>query len=250
MNVIIIDDEPKARRLLSTILTECCPLVTDIHEAGTLLDGVQQIRKHQPDVVFLDIEMPDHMGFDIGNFLARDEMTFNLIFTTAYHQYAIKAFELNAIDYLLKPIRPKQVNEALHKAQQRINSQRIHQQLNDLQAFVRQNELKKIAVPVSNGVLFVKLDDIICIEADGMYTKLHSQSRGIEFISKPLKYFASILEASRAFYRPHRSFLINTDFIKRYMKKDGHSIIMDNDIEVPISRNNRDSFLEVLQSLS
>jgi len=250
MKTIIIDDEPKARRLLSNILTECCPLVTEIHEAENLMEGVKQIRIHQPDVVFLDIEMPDYLGIDIGDFLAKEEMNFHIIFTTAYSHYAVKAFEVNAIDYLLKPIRPKQINEALHKVQTNINKTQIAHQLASLKEFVEHKTIKKIAIPVSNGILFVKVETIICLEADGMYTKVHLLNDSVKTISKPLKYFVSLLEGVEIFFRPHRSFLINTNFIKQYIKKDGHTVVMENDITAPISRDKREAFMQVINTIT
>lgn len=250
MKAVIIDDESKARRLLSTILKDYCPQVTQIEEAKNLMDGVQLIRNAAPDVVFLDIEMPDYLGIEIGDFLEPDEMTFQLIFTTAYSEYAIKAFEVNAVDYLLKPIRPKQIKNALHKIAQRAhNNNNIAQQVSTLKESIQDNHFKKIAVPISTGILFIDIDDIICMEADGMYTQLHTNSNGAQMISKPLKYFVDLLEGNEQFYRSHRSFLININFVRQYIKKDGHSILLKNNIETPISRDKREVFLELISRL-
>jgi len=249
MKAVIIDDENKARHLLSTILKEYCPQITKIEEAPNLMEGVKQIRKHQPDVVFLDIEMPDYLGIEICDFLEEEEMTFALIFTTAYSHYAVKAFEINAVDYLLKPMRPKQIKAALSKVEQRTSTENIHHQLLELKESVQQNTFKKIGIPVADGIMFLKLEDIICLEADGMYTKLYTTSSDMQMISKPLKYFVSLLDEMEFFYRPHRSFFINIHYVKQYLKKDGHSIVMDNDVQVPLPRDKREDFLELMNKV-
>lgn len=250
MRTLIIDDEPKARRLLHTILSDFCPQVTEIQEAENLLEGVQLIRQTPPDLVFLDIEMPDFLGIEIGDFLEKEEITFHLIFTTAYSQYAIKAFEVNAVDYLLKPIRPKQLKKALQKIEQRACFGGHYQQLKELKASLQDNAPKKIAIPIANGILFTKTEDIICMEADGMYTKLHTNSNNQQVISKPLKYFVNLLKDHPVFYRPHRSYLININFVKQYIKKDGHTIVLDNDLQTPLARDKREEFLTKIKHLS
>lgn len=249
MKAVIIDDESKARHLLATILKDYCPQITQIEEAENLIEGVQLIRATIPDIVFLDIEMPDYLGIEIGDFLEPKEMTFQLIFTTAYSEYAIKAFEVNAVDYLLKPIRPKQIKGALKKIEQRIQYDSIAQQISVLKESIQENYFKKIAVPVSTGILFIDIEDIICMEADGMYTKLHTNSNGAQIISKPLKYFVELLKGNEHFYRSHRSFLININFVRQYVKKDGHSILLEKNIETPLSRDKRETFLEIINRL-
>jgi two-component system LytT family response regulator len=250
MKAVLIDDESKARHLLSTILKDYCPQVTQIKEAKNLMDGVQLIRSVKPDIVFLDIEMPDYLGIEIGDFLEPEEMTFQLIFTTAYSEYAIKAFEVNAVDYLLKPIRPKQIKNALNKIAQRVKHNSIAQQVSILKESIQDNHFKKIAVPVSTGILFVDIEDIICMEADGMYTKLHTNSNGAQIISKPLKYFVDLLAGYEHFYRSHRSFLININFVRQYIKKDGHSILLESNIETPLARDKKELFLDLINRLT
>ncbi|MCP4440488.1 MAG: response regulator transcription factor [Aureispira sp.] len=250
MKAIIIDDESRARNLLSTILKDYCPEVKSFEQAPDLLSGVELIRKTTPDIVFLDVDMPDHLGIEIGNFLNTEELNFYIIFTTAHSHYATKAFELNALDYLLKPLRPKQVREAVHKASCKVNNDSIRNQLQALKTTIEKNTFKKIGLPVSEGVIFVKLEDIICIEADGMYSKVYLQGgKKMQLISKPLKYFLSILDGVANFYKPHRSFVINMQHIQQYVKKDGHYIIMENDIMVNLSKHRKDEFVQKLNQL-
>lgn len=250
MKAVIIDDENKARHLLATILEEYCPQITNIIQAENLTNGVKQIRKHEPDIVFLDIEMPDYLGIEICDFLEEEEMTFSLIFTTAYSHYAVKAFQINAVDYLLKPLRPKQIKTALGKVEQRINTGSIHDQLLKLKESIQQNTFKRIGVPVAHGIMFLKLEELICLEADGMYTKVYTTNSDPLMISKPLKYFVSLLDEIELFYRPHRSFFINMQYVKQYLKKDGHSIIMDNGIQVPLPRDKREVFLALMSKVN
>lgn len=250
MKAVIIDDETRARNLLSTILKDYCPEVESFEQAPNLLDGVALIRKTQPDVVFLDVDMPDHLGIEIGNFLSVEELNFYIIFTTAHSRYATKAFELNALDYLLKPLRPKQVREAVHKAACKVNNDSIQEQLLELKSTIEKNSFKKIGLPITEGVIFVNLDEIICIEADGMYSKVYlSGGKKTQLISKPLKHFLTILEEVNNFYKPHRSFIINMQHIQQYVKKDGHYIIMENDLMVNLSKHRKDDFVQKLNLL-
>lgn len=250
MKAIIIDDESRARNLLSTILKDYCPEVKSFEEAPSLLEGVALIRKIQPNIVFLDVDMPDHLGIEIGNFLSTEELNFYIIFTTAHSRYATKAFELNALDYLLKPLRPKQVREAVYKAACKVNNDSVREQLQELRNTIQKNNFKKIALPISDGVLFVNLEDIVCIEADGMYSKVYlTDKKKTQLISKPLKHFLNILEEMPYFYKPHRSFIINMQHIQQYVKKDGHYIIMENDLIVNLSKHRKDEFVEKLNQL-
>jgi two-component system LytT family response regulator len=249
MVVLVVDDEKKARNLLSTILREYCDDVSVVLEASNLMDGVREIKEHQPNVVFMDIEMPDYLGIEIFDFLEEKEICFQLIFTTAYSHYAIKAFEINAIDYLLKPLRPNHVRKALQKATQQLSQQVVYQQLEALRASSNSNNtLKKIGIPVNNGILFVQISDIICLEADGMYTKIWLKDKKPTLTSKPLKHFIGILKHSALFYRAHRSFLINLQSVVQYSKKEGAVITLENEKVIPLSRSKKEEFLNLLNT--
>ncbi|MCB9188364.1 MAG: response regulator transcription factor [Flavobacteriales bacterium] len=248
MTAVIIDDEAKARLLLKTILEDYCEEIDTIYDADGLKAGVKLIREHLPDVVFLDVEMPEHMGTQINDFFAEDEINFKIVFTTAHSEYAVKAFELNAIDYLLKPMRPKQVREAVSKVYAERQQKTVSKQLVELRDSFNTLNFKKIGLPVSDGILFVELEDIICMEADGMYTKFYTKNSGSKMVSKPLKHFMELLEENKEFYRPHRSYCINMRYIKQYVKKDGGYLVMDNDVMVSISREKREEFLHLMSS--
>lgn len=249
MNAIIIDDEPKARNLLRILIEENCPKITQIHEAGDLLSGVEIIRRETPSIVFLDIEMPEHSGLEILNFIEKDVNNFEIIFTTAYSEYAIQAFQLAAIDYLLKPVRPNQIKQAVEKAIEFMGKSQINTKLEELKTSLNQEQFDKIGLPVSDGIKFVNFKDIIMMEADGMYTKISTVDEAEILISKPLKHFVDLLKRIPLFYKPHRSYLINLKFIKQYVKSDGGYILMDNDKSVSISKDKKEEFLEIVNSI-
>ncbi|WP_298512419.1 LytTR family DNA-binding domain-containing protein [uncultured Kordia sp.] len=249
MKVIIIDDERKARNLLQVLISENCPKITEIFEAEDLPSGVELIKKEQPQIVFLDIEMPEHSGLEIMQFLDKDKLNFEIIFTTAYSEYAIKAFQLSAIDYLLKPVRATQIQEAVEKAIKLIGKSQINIKLEELKKSLASSNFNKIGLPFSDGFKFVDFNEIVLLEADGMYTKITTVNDSEILVSKPLKHFVSLLDKIKTFYKPHRSYLINLKFIKEYIKKDGGYIVMDNNETVSISKDKKEEFLAIVQNI-
>ena len=249
MHVVIIDDEPKARKLLEILIRENCPKITSIFTAEDLLSGVEIIKKEKPQIVFLDIEMPEHSGLEIFDFIDSTTSNFEIIFTTAYSEYAIKAFELSAVDYLLKPLRADKLMDAIEKAIANIGKSHINIKLDELQKSLKSSNFKKIALPVEGGIKFVNFQDIVLLKADGMYTSVHVQNASELLISKPLKHFEDLLEAIPMFYRPHRSYLINLKYIQEYSKKDGGYIIMDNGETVSVSKDKKEEFLTIVQNI-
>lgn len=249
MKAIIIDDEPKARNLLRILIEENCPKITQIFEAGDLLSGVAIIKEEAPSIVFLDIEMPEHSGLEILNFIEKDVVNFEIIFTTAYSEYAIQAFQLSAIDYLLKPVRPNQVKVAVDKAIEFLGKSRINTKLEELKQSLSNNNFEKIGLPVTDWIKFVDFKDIIMLTADGMYTSITTTEDANLCISKPLKHFVDLLQNISIFYRPHRSHLINLKHIKKYVKSDGGYIVMENDKTVSISKEKREEFLQIVSSI-
>jgi two-component system LytT family response regulator len=249
MKVIIIDDENKARRLISTLLSENCPEITLQLEADDLETGVALIKEHQPDIVFLDIEMPKHSGLQIVDFFEPNEMNFQIIFVTAYNDYAIQAFKLSAVDYILKPVDISELKSAIDKAKKNIESKSINNRLDDLKKVFQQLSLNKMVLEVPKGILFVSHDDIILFEADGMYTKVYMKNNESQLICKPMKHFVDQLEDKPIFYKPHRSFLVNLKYIKELSKKDGFHLIMENNKTIPIAKEKKDEFMQMIQDL-
>jgi two-component system LytT family response regulator len=249
MNVLIIDDESKARSLLSTILKECTTELATLLEASTLLEGIELIKNNKIDVLFLDIEMPQHSGLELFDFIPVESVNFEIIFTTAYSEYAIKAFEFSAIDYLLKPLRPSKVKEALEKASKSLSQNQLQQRLVELKNSLSSDKFSKLALPVEDGVLFIKLDEIYVLEADAMYTNFHLTKNRKILISKPMKYFSDLLESKELFYKPHRSYLVNLKYLQKVVKKDGTYIEMENEMRIPVSKEKRDELISLLQDL-
>ena len=249
MKVIIIDDENKARRLISTLLTENCSDITLQLEANDLETGVALIKEHHPDIVFLDIEMPKHSGLQIVDFFEPHEMNFQIIFVTAYNDYAIQAFKLSAVDYILKPVDVLELKSAIEKAKKNIESKSINNRLDDLKRVFQQLSLNKMVLEVPKGILFVSHDDIILFEADGMYTKVYMKNNESQLICKPLKHFVEQLEDKPIFYKPHRSYLINLKYMKELSKKDGFHIVMENNKTIPIAKEKKDEFLQFIQEI-
>jgi two-component system LytT family response regulator len=249
MKAVIIDDEDKARRLLQALIHDNCPQITEIREASDLPEGVRLINEIHPDIVFLDIEMPGYLGIQLLDFFTPSQITFEIIFTTAYSEYAIKAFELNAVDYLLKPLRDEQLEMAVTKAIDQRGKSQVSERLRELKNTLNATAIRKIGLPVSNGIQFVKLDDIICLEADRMYTKVFTKNSGELLVSKPMKFFIDILNQATEFYQPHRSYLINLKHINQYINQDGGYIIMENKKNISISREKKAEFLELMQAI-
>jgi len=249
MKALIIDDENKARRLLKQLITEQCAEITSILEAADLESGLEVIGDEGPDIVYLDIEMPNYSGLQILEFLGIENVKFQIIFTTAYSQYAIEAFKLSAIDYLLKPIDPFELKQATDRAIEKQKGLSINTQLADLKKAFNQLSLNKIALEVPKGVIFISHDDIVLFEADGMYTSVQLLNGSTELICKPLKHFVEQLSDLSIFYKPHRSYLINLKHVSELSKKDGHHLIMGNNKTVPISKDKRADFMAVVNEV-
>jgi len=242
MNAIIIDDESKGRLALREKLRNYCPGITVVGEAEDGEAGLVLIEQHQPDIVFLDIQMPRMDGFEMLQQLGRK--SFQLIFTTAYDQYAIKAIRFAAFDYLLKPVDIEELRAAVEKIEQEGRIENAGQRLEVLSHNLRAS-LDKIAIPSIDGLLFFDLRDIIRIEAQSNYNVFHFVNRGSLTVSKTLKEFEELLPADR-FYRPHNSHIVNLQYIKRYIKGDGGQIEMQNGSVVDVSRKKKEPFLRLI----
>lgn len=249
MKALIIDDESKARKLLTVLLTDHCPEITEIAEAPNLPQGVKAIHQIKPDIVFLDVEMPEYSGLELLDFIDADQFNFEIIFTTAYAEYAIRAFELSAIDYLLKPLRPDKLKDAVSKVANSINKNQLNRRIDALRENFQKNQFNKIAIPNADGILFINTSEIIAIEAQGAYSKVATENDGEILVSKPMSHFTKLLSEEDLFFKPHRSFLINLKFVKQLVKKDGGYIVMENEQIISISKENRETLMAVMGSL-
>lgn len=246
LKAIIIDDEEGARFTLSTLLEEYCPSISIIAQCSNVPEGVLAINKHTPDIVFLDIEMPEYNGFELVEFFKI--VDFEIIFVTAYSQYAIRAFEVSAVDYLLKPVEIEQLQAAVEKASQKRTQANIMQRLDLMKSTYNGDEIKKIALPMSDGLMFVDVAEIILFEADRAYTHVFLKNGSKITVSKPMRTFEDILENRQFIFRPHRSHLININYIKKYVRGDG-MIFMDNGFALPVSRERKQEFEALLKEL-
>lgn len=246
LNAIIVDDEPPARSILRQILLDHCPIVHVLAEAPDVTTAVKLINNEKVDLVFLDIEMPVENGFALFDYFKRP--TFQTIFCTAYSAYAIKAFEVSAVDYLLKPVSISKILYAVEKAVKLIGQNQIIEKVQILRENLSVNTLQKIALPMADGLVFVELKDILYFEADGSYT-LVVTSAGKILVSKKIKEFDDILENDLRFYRTHRSFLVNTSQILKYNKKDGASLEFANGQYIPVAREKVKEFDEFIANI-
>ncbi len=241
LKAIIIDDEPDCVKLLALQLKMYCPEIQLIGGYSSSVEGLQKIKEFQPDIVFLDIEMPIMNGFQILEELGT--IDFRLIFVTAYDKFAVKAFRYNALDYLLKPIDGKDLKVAVKKA---INQKTDLQQLKSVKQHWNGGEKyqpDKIALPYQNGVTFTEIKNVIYCESDNNYTRFHILGGQNYMVAKTLGDIQEVLE-ERNFLRVHRQYLVNLDHIKKYVRGEGNYLILSNDESIPVARNKKEKLIE------
>lgn len=245
MKAIIIDDEPKGRNILLQLLTQHFPQIKVVATAAGADEGIRRIDAWKPDVVFLDVEMPGKNGFDMLKELG--PIDFKIIFVSAHNHYALNAIKLSAIDFLLKPIDL----DDLGKAIQRLNTQAVHsvQQVPHLLQQLQHSKSRfdKIAIASATAIEFVNISDIVYCKADNAYTDVYLHNTVITS-TKNLKDFDDLL-SPHFFFRVHHSYLINMNHIKKYIKGEGGTVIMRNDVEIEVSRRRKSAFLELLSSI-
>lgn len=238
LRTIIIDDEPDSTSLLKLQLAQNCPQVEVIAVYNSAVKASDEIENLQPDLLFLDIEMPVINGFELLNKVLH--LNFSVIFITAYNQYALKAFRFNALDYLVKPVDTNDLIEAVTKAEKKIKP--TSTQLSLLQRQMRGEIATKIAIPGHNGVSFIELNEIVFAEASNNYSKLILSDKRIFTVSKTLKDVQVVLEESH-FLRVHRQYVINLNHVKQFNRNES-ILIMDNGQHLPIARNQKEKLVE------
>ncbi|HFX17836.1 MAG TPA: response regulator transcription factor [Flavobacteriales bacterium] len=248
MKAIIIDDEKRARHLLTELVQSYCSQITQIIEAPDLATGVNLIKEESPQLVFLDIEMPNESGLKILDYFS-DQVPFNIIFVTAYNHYAVEAFKLSAIDYLLKPVDVDELQLAVNKAITALQAKDFKVQLNKLRESLKKLSYKKIVLEIPKGIMFTSHDDILYFQADGMYTNVKLKDGTEKVICKPLKHFVDQLADNPMFFKSHRSYFINLNYVEELTKKDGDYVIMSDQKEIPISKSNKEQFMKVIKEI-
>ncbi|WP_233897451.1 LytR/AlgR family response regulator transcription factor [Tenacibaculum piscium] len=241
IKAVLVDDEINARENLRYLLGAFCKQVEVISEASNVDDAVQIIQKYQPQIVFLDIEMPQKNGFQLLEEF--NEINFHVIFVTAYDTYAIKAFQVTAIDYLLKPIAVDLLQKAVEKVA--INIQ--NKQLNTRVELLQQNkkQLTIIAIPYKTDYVIVNIIDIICIQADRMYSVIYT-TNGKEFmVAKKLNYYENLLSDKDFFTRVHRSWMVNINHINSYSKKEKQLLTFTDKI-ISVGKTYKENFEKLM----
>ncbi|MFT6922826.1 MAG: two-component system LytT family response regulator [Crocinitomicaceae bacterium] len=243
LKVILVDDESAARNVLTNLLQRCCGNVDIVASCEDVLEAVKCIKKFKPDLVFLDVQMPNYAGYEIVNFF--DEIDFEIVFVTAFDQYAIKAFELSAIDYIIKPVARHRLDEAIKKVERKLTQRATIENYQLLLESMRGKELGKIVLSeLSDGKLnkhILHLKDIISIEAMGAYCKVYLMNDASFLVSRNLKYFESLLPSEAPFFRSHRSWVVNLDHVVQFNPRSG-IVQMKNDITAKISKNRLELF--------
>ncbi len=242
IKVAIIDDEMHCIKTLRYQLERQFKNVAIVFDTTDSTLAKAMVENFKPDIIFLDIEMPVMNGLQ---FLSQFEtIPFKVIFTTAYDQYAIKAIRLNALDYLLKPVDRYELEQAIEKFQNEKDTT-VREQVTHLQLFREKKIKDTIALSASQGLFFVKINDIMYLEGDNCYTHVIMNDGKKYLVSKTLSNFDEILTEDNTFFRAHKSFVINLNYIKQYVRGDGGEIIMTDDKIISLSRNKKEDFLKL-----
>lgn len=242
MRALIIEDEAHSSKTLLNFLSKYCPSIEVAGVASNVESAVKSIKELSPELLFLDIDLPDGSGFDV---LDQIEMPWpKVIFVTAYNQYAIKAFQVSAVDYLLKPVDPELLIKSVEKAvAQPESAETDNKKMDVLRENRRSGNLNRIALPTQNGVQLVKTDQIVRLEADGNYTTVYLQDKTRVVVSRKIKDFESWLE-DLPFFRIHQSHIVNLQMIDRYIKGEGGTVIMEDGSQLEVARRRKDDFLK------
>ena len=242
MKAIIIEDEILGIKSLSSLLERYCPELELIGTAMEVEKGIQLIQEVKPELIFLDVQLQEGTAFEILKRI--DQLNFQLIFTTAFSQYAIKAIKFNALDYLLKPIDVDELKAAVAKAQKQAKPQEENTRIKNL--IHNQIEAKEdpiLTLPTTESLEFIRISDIVRCKAEGAYTLFFIQDGRQILVSKHIKVYETLLN-DNAFYRPHQSHLINRNYLQRFVKGDGGYLLMQDGSSIPVSKHRRSDFLK------
>ncbi|MDF1696049.1 MAG: LytTR family DNA-binding domain-containing protein [Saprospiraceae bacterium] len=249
LRTIIIDDERSSLESLEFELTNYCDDVTVVAKYNDPLLAINEIHKHTPDLLFLDIEMPGLNGFEFLQKL--DNRNFDVVFVTAYDQFAIRAFEFNAIGYIMKPVRKNKLIQAVNK----VRSNRDHQFDNQKLSALIQNihvqgagQLDRVALPTGEGYSLVKVDDITYLQAESNYTWVFIADGSKYLVAKTLKDVTTLINRTQ-FFRAHKSYFVNLNHVQRYIRGQGGYLVMVSGEQIPVSRSQRNDLLIKLQGI-
>lgn len=248
LRAIVIDDIETIRNNNITIIKSYCPNISIIGQADSVESGIKIIHQLSPDIVFLDVEMPDGSGFDLLQRLK--PINFKVIFITGYEDFAIRAFRFSAIDYLLKPLQPNDLIEAVKKAEESLSNEVVEMKLNNLFANLeRPKNLQKLVLKTADRIYSVNIQDVVNCESDKNYTTFNFINAPKLVVSTNLKEYETLLTPYN-FFRTHKSHLINMAYFDHFIKADGgNKIVMKNKLTVPLSVRKKEEFLVLLENL-
>jgi two-component system LytT family response regulator len=244
VKIVILDDESNAVETLKWKVEKFCK---DVEVVETFVDPLKALvflQTQKIDLLFIDIEMPKLNGFELLQTM--DSINFDVVFTTAYDEFGIRAIKFSALDYLLKPIQPQELVEAVEKHKNKNANQITSEQLKVLFSNIKEEEKGpvKIALSTKESIEFVRPEDIIACTSDSNYTMVYLKNGRKKLISKTLKEFDELL-SDHHFFRSHHSFLVNTKHIKEYVRSEGGYLLMSNDMQIPVSRSKKEELLKL-----
>jgi two-component system LytT family response regulator len=243
IKAILIDDEMHCLKTLDLLLGEYCANVQVLEKCNDAATGLKAIELHKPDLVFLDIEMPEMNGFEMLEHLP--QINFAVIFTTGYDQYAIKAFHFSALDYLLKPIEPKELIDAVKKVEEQHHLPMPEQFEMLLKKIGGVNSgFTKIAVPTAEGFELISATDVIYFEAESNYTHIFLKNKNKIIACRTLKKIEEQIQDYNFFVRVHNSYMVNLNEVVRYVRGEGGYLIMSDNSSINVSRNRKDALLK------
>ena len=243
---IIVDDEQKSRQALATLLKRYCSDVHVVAQAGSVSEALGVLENEIIDLAFLDISMPDGTGFVLLEKTQAGNCA--VVFITAYNEYALQAIKANALDYLLKPINIRELQQSVAKVRDKMGTapqQNIQKLFDELHR--KYNSEGKIAVPVNTGLKFLPVKTIIRLQAEGAYTRIFSENEAYVLSSRPLGHYEQLLP-NRLFFRAHHSHIINLGYIKEYHRGEGGYVVMSDGVAIDISKRRKKSFLDLFQA--
>ena len=244
ISIAVIDDEPKARETIINILGLSPIELAVVGEADSVKSAYELLFLNPPDLVLLDINLPDGTGFDLLKMF--DQINFKVIFITAHEEYAIKAFKCSAIDYILKPITAGELLKAIEKAHESLNKEETAFKLSTLLSNL--DKLKKIVLKTSESIHIVNVQHIVHCEADVNYTTFFLTGGEKLLVSKPLKEYDDLLSQA-GFFRTHQSHLVNLEHIVRYDKTDGGYLVMNNNSTIPVSTRKKEALFQLFEKM-
>ena len=244
---IIVDDEKSAREILSGLVLRYCPQIRIIEKCKGLVEAVESIKINKPALVFLDIEMPNYAGHEIVSFF--DEIDFEIIFVTAYDQYAIKAFEVSAVDYLLKPVTIERLKLAVEKFTEKQKLANSHKSYTALKDNMNSPTLTKIIIPHAGSQKIIPISTILAYEAKEAHSTIHLANGERYMVSKNLNHFEKLLVENNNFFRSHKSWLVNINRVRTYSKSK-FTITLETELSCKLSKYKKPDFENIFTKRS